>query len=353
MSSFEIITGLEQAHWDSTVKSFPEWDVYYLHAYMHVMAEHGDGEPLLLYFEGDTSRMCYSVHKRDIALAAPFRGLLPPQTWYDLTTPYGYGGPLADGDFSPREQQKFMNLFLQYCRENGIVTQFVKFHPLTQNQRLFSGLGQVQQVKHTIMMDLSDPDRILANMDPKNRNVIRKARRCGCEIFFDNGQELDTFIRIYELTMDRLEAKPYYYFPRAYYDYLLSHMGENMVVFYCRKDGVIISAAIFFLNDRYMHYHLSGTLPEYRQYAPTNLLLYEAALWGCGRGITQLHLGGGVGVSDSLFGFKKQFNRSGYLPFCIGKTVVDPKAYEYLLDVRCKADPDFCRDNPMCIQYRA
>ena len=353
MSRFEVITAHEQIRWDGIVKSFPQWDVYYLHAYMAAMAQHGDGEPLLLYFEGEKSRMCYSVHKRDIAQMDAFRQMLPAGTCHDITTPYGYGGPLTQGDFDETEQKNFSRKFLEYCRENHIVTQFVKFHPLMQNQSAFAALGEVQEVKYTIMMDIRDPERILVNMDPKNRNVIRKAQHSGCEIFWDHGENLDTFIDIYELTMNRLEAKPYYYFSREYYSYLLSHMQENIMVFYCKKDDRIISAAIFFYNDQYMHYHLSGTLPEFRQFAPTNLLLYEAALWGSRRGISQMHLGGGVGINDSLFGFKKQFNRNGFLQFCIGRTIADPEAYERLLDIRCAQDPEFCRDNKMFIQYRA
>lgn len=353
MSSFEVITAWEQERWDKIVKSFSHWDVYYLYAYMMAMAQHGDGEPLLLYYTGENSRMCYCVHKRDIGEAEAFRGAVPLGKWYDLTTPYGYGGPLWEGAFDRNAQQDCFRLFSEYCRESSVVSQFVKFHPLIQNQTAYEDLGEVQEVKHTIMMDLRDPEQILRNMDPKNRNMIRKAQRSGCEIFWDYGENLDAFIQIYELTMNRLEAKPYYYFSREYYDYLLSHMQDHMVIFYCKKEEEIISAAIFFYNDRYMHYHLSGTRPEFRQYASTNLLLYEAALWGCRKGISRLHLGGGVGINDSLFGFKKQFNRNGFLKFCIGRTVTDEKAYQTLLDIRCAKDADFDRDNGMAIQYRA
>ena len=55
---------------------------------------------------------------------------------------------------------------------------------------------------------------------------------------------------------------------------------------------------------------------------------------------------------DSLFGFKKQFNKGGRLPFVIGRTVFDKAAYDHLLDIREKADPGFQRDNSRMIQYR-
>ena len=101
-----------------------------------------------------------------------------------------------------------------------------------------------------------------------------------------------------------------------------------------------------------MHYHLSGTLMDFRPYAPTNLLLYSAALWASERGIKKLHLGGGVGTEDSLFNFKKQFNKKGRIPFFIGRTIVDREIYDYLLDLRKKSDPLFDKNNGYYIQYR-
>lgn len=353
MCRFEVITSRDQTRWDSIVKSFPNWDVYYLHAYMEAMVQHGDGEAMLLYFRGEKGRMCYSVHKRDIVEQEVFSEAFAPGTYYDLTTPYGYGGPLLEGCFNDAQKQEFAQAFLDYCKQERIVAQLIKYHPLLQNHREFPAAQEVQEVKYTIAMDLADEATIMANLDPKNRNVIRKARNSGCEIFMDHGERLDEFIDIYELTMDRLEAKPYYYFSRKYYEHLLSEMKENVVIFYCKKDEQIISAAMFFYNDRYMHYHLSGTIPEFRKFAPTNLLIYEAARWGCERNLLQLHLGGGVGVDDSLFGFKKQFNRNGYLPFCVGRTIADLQSYEKLLDIRCERDAEFCRDNGLLLQYRA
>ena len=40
-----------------------------------------------------------------------------------------------------------------------------------------------------------------------------------------------------------------------------------MVYFYAVWEEKIISAAMFFYNENFMHYHLSGTLWEYRKLA--------------------------------------------------------------------------------------
>ena len=85
-----------------------------------------------------------------------------------------------------------------------------------------------------------------------------------------------------------------------------------------------------------MNYHLSGSIKEYGWLAPTNLLLYEAALWGCMNGYKTLYLGGGVGSEeDSLYWFKKSFYRKEdlYL-FYIGKKVFLQKEYDALTSIR-------------------
>ena len=84
-----------------------------------------------------------------------------------------------------------------------------------------------------------------------------------------------------------------------------------------------------------LNYHLSGSLREYQHLAPTNLILYEAALWGCANGCKSLHLGGGVGSGeDGLYRFKKAFYRGEPLRFHIGKKIFLPEQYQELTALR-------------------
>jgi hypothetical protein len=53
-----------------------------------------------------------------------------------------------------------------------------------------------------------------------------------------------------------------------------------------------------------MNYHLSESLKDYACLAPTNLILYEEALWRCSNNCQTLYLGGGDGNGkNSLFKF--------------------------------------------------
>ena len=91
-----------------------------------------------------------------------------------------------------------------------------------------------------------------------------------------------------------------------------------------------------------MNYHLSGSLREFGSLAPTNLLLYKAALWGNANGYKTFYLGGGVGSGeDSLFKFKRAFYKGVLNHFYIGRRIFAPDRYDELVGMREPTDQNF------------
>ena len=68
------ITIEEPDKWDAVVKSFKNYDVNYLSQYAKAFANNGEGYPLLIYFENNTSKALNVVMKRDISLNENFKG---------------------------------------------------------------------------------------------------------------------------------------------------------------------------------------------------------------------------------------------------------------------------------------
>jgi len=348
-----LIQSKEKQLWDDIVRSFPKWDIYYLNAYAHSLERHETGQAFLIDFSFGTERLCYPVIEKDIANAPEFHGLLSESTWLDWETPYGYGGPLSNREqLSIEAQRVFLSELTNICQRRRVVSQFIRFHPLLQNQKVLNTAIEYKKFKNTIFMDLSSEKKIFLELDSKNRNMIRKAQKSGITIFTDQGEHLPEFMELYENAMNRVHAAPYYYFEKSYYNFLRKEMRKEMIFFYAQLNRKIIAASIFLYNSRFMHYHLSGTEESFRTLAPTNLLLYEAACWGSKRGIRFLHLGGGnSNEEDSLFAFKKRFNKNGQIPFYIGKNIFIPDAYQELLNHRHHSDLNF-RSNSYFIQYR-
>ena len=332
----------EKEQWDSIVHSFPDHDVYYLSGYVNGFKTHGDGEPLLFYYERDGLRGINVVMKRDIAKSPIFENRLPENTYFDFSTPYGYGGWIFEGSI-----EKTSDAFSEYkrwCRNNSIISEFVRFHPVLNNDTFAKNFYDVVTLGNTVCLDISDPKIIWSNITSKNRNIIRKAEKSGVEIFQSKDWEIyRNFIDIYNQTMDRDNADSYYYFSENFYKSIFTDMPDNSRIFYAVKDNKIIAASIILSQNLKLSYHLSGSLFEYRTFAPTNLLLYKAALWGCETGCKTFHLGGGVGSGeDSLFKFKKSFYRNDDLPFfSIGKKIFDKQKYDLLVDMREETNSNY------------
>jgi len=72
-------------------------------------------------------------------------------------------------------------------------------------------------------------------------------------------------------------------------------------------------------------------LNEYKSYRPNNMMLYQAALRYKTMGKKCFHLGGGYSGNDSLFKFKKGFNKNGLLDFYVGRKINNEDIYEKLV----------------------
>lgn len=349
----EVIQIQQKEKWNNIVKSFHKWDVYYLNEYVHSLQIHGDGIPLLIYQEEAEGKLCYVMMQEDIADFLPLTPYLESGIYYDWTTPYGYGGPLVEGNITEEWIAAFMEELALWCREHRVISQFFRFHPLLQNQRVLEKASDIVYMKKTVYINTEDKDVVFKNMAPNNRNMVRKAIRNGIEIVIDKGERIEEFEKIYEATMKNNGAEEYYYFGKEYFDCLNQEMEGNIVYFYAFYQGIPVSASIFFYNETFMHYHLSGTLPEYRKLAAANLLLSKAAYWAVEQGIKEFHLGGGIGIEDSLLTFKKHFNRNGLLDFCIGRNIFDEKAFDNLVELRKRTDSKYNDSKPFLIKYRA
>ena len=98
MKHLKVVEIDESGKWDDIVRTFENFDVHYLSGYARAWHLHGEGDPLLLYYDDGGTRAINVVMKRDIAEVPSFGGRLEKGLWFDLSTPYGYGGFWVEGD---------------------------------------------------------------------------------------------------------------------------------------------------------------------------------------------------------------------------------------------------------------
>ncbi len=239
----------------------------------------------------------------------------------DATTPYGYGGPVARDLHAATE---FHAGYEAWCAEQGIVSTFVRFHPLYENHR-YSGF-HVERLGETIAWRLGDD--LFERMHSHHRRVVRKAQRAGVELSVtESADDLDEFVALYERTMDRRGATAFYRFSSEYWEALRA----LVVRVDARLAGELAASVLCFSSRPWLHYHLGASSDEGRRVGASNLVLYEAARWGRERGCELFHLGGGVGgAEDSLLEFKRRFDPEGAREFAVGKAVHDSETYRAL-----------------------
>lgn len=252
---------IEQAtEWDSIVRSFNQYDTYWLSGYVKAFQIHGDGIPLLFYYFDSNVRGISVAMKRDIAVEKRFMGRIPEGQYFDLATPYGYGGWLIEGG----TPSTLFNEYQNWCKNNGIVSEFVRFHPVLENHKICSGTYDVIELGKVVTLDTTSPEKIWSNLTSKNRNSIRKAQKSGVKVYNARDPEIfKTFKLIYDSTMDKDKADEYYYFGDEFYSSVLEDLPFNSQVFYAEYEDKVIAASIMLFANGKINYHLSGSIKNY------------------------------------------------------------------------------------------
>lgn len=351
----EYICLKDKNKWNNIVTSFIHHDIYYLPGYLAAFHLHGDGEPILVSYQGEGIRGICVYMLRDIANEKWVTNDIKKGEWFDVVTPYGYGGWIFEGDLSEPKIKTFWKEYTSYMKNQHIVCAFTRWHALLQNQNILRGFSNIIDLGKTVHIDTSNVELIMQNIRSKDRTTIRKAVKNGVIVDHSNDPSLfEDFIRIYNSTMDKDNAEKYYYFEKEFYDSIVSDMPNNWEMFYALLDGKIIAMSIILFCNGMMHYHLSGSLLEYRKLNATNLILYEAAVYGAKHGYSKFHLGGGVGSGDDpLYKFKKSFNKNSDNQFSISKDIFDKEVYQKIVSLRKKNDLSFNEESSFFPLYRS
>lgn len=330
--------------WDLQLNEMPfdKQDIYYTSKYYSMYQLNGDGQgKLFCYVDEEGNKGLYPFILNKI------EGYNLEHDYYDMETAYGYGGPIVSCQ-DEKFLRKFEQTFTKFCKDNYIVAEFIRFHPLIRNENIFNENIQVIHNRSTVYLNLTKGiDRIWCeDIKSKNRNVIRKAEKNGLRVEISNDYE--TFKSIYSQTMDKVEASGYYYFGDEYY----KNMGKNehFVLFNVIRENKVIAAAIFMGYGKYFHYHLAGSLKEELCYCPNNLLIWEAIKYAVNNGYQEVHFGGGItdSLEDKLFKFKGSFSKT-YTDFYIGKRVHNKNVYTYLIK---EWERENNKKSELLLQYR-
>ncbi|HYM10811.1 MAG TPA: GNAT family N-acetyltransferase [Bryobacterales bacterium] len=345
IESMQLIPASAESDWNRAIETTPH-DFYHTAAYHRFSQDCGEGEAFLAV---------YGSARRYLAWPYLLRPLGSGEL-RDVTSVYGYAGPLAFGcapgdPFLDRARDRIGRLWLS----QKVVTVFTRFHPLLENHRWAEGApwepplraplvpgGGVHAGGVSVSIDLTRPEAATwHDYQSGLRNRIHHGRRLGLASEIDEGwSHLEDFVRFYHATMERNHALSYYFFSLDYFRRLRQALGAHAFLLLARLGGEIAAAGIFIEYAGSVQNHFCVNNEQYLRLAPSKVLLDDVRRWAQERGNHVFHLGGGRGGrQDSLFGFKAAFSRRRHL-FYTGRWILDPIAY-HALCAGIRAAPDF------------
>ncbi len=308
-------------------------DIYFHPDYARAHEIVENGEALQFVHESGLGTVSYVFIKRVITSS-----IRENDPFFDIVSPYGYGGPIILECPNPDNRQgllnEFMSAFSDYCGQHRIVSEFIRFHPIESNHLGLDAHYSLSSYKKTLATNLVDyGDPFQTEFSKRCRKIIEKCRSIGMDFSIDSEKaSLDAFLKIYASTMNRNNALDYYYFDEIYFRNLLEFFPHNSFVATVSLDGKPIAGGLYLNFGRYVHAHLSGTLAEFIHLSPAYLLKAEVVRWSREHGYRFVHHGGGYtnSESDGLFKFKKAFSQNTEFDFYVGKRIWNEAVYREL-----------------------
>jgi hypothetical protein len=284
--------------------------------------------------EDEGGRVLFPLILRPLA-AEPWAP--PGESRWDATSPYGYGGPFAWGE-GPRDDGAFWRAHADWCREERLVSTFARLSLFP--EELAAIPGPVEEVSPNVVIGLGGGrDELWNGYEPKIRRWVATAEKAGLEVEVDeDGRRLDSFLRIYESTMDRHGAASWYYFPRAFFEAIVRLLHGQFALFCTLSNGEAVSSDLVLLSAERVYYFLGGTLASAFPLGPNYLLKHRIAVWALEHGKKSCVLGGGYEPHDGLLRYKRAFARRGVVPFRVARLIHDEQACRDLLTLRAASE---------------
>lgn len=298
--------------------------------YVRLYENKENGETKTFVFKCDFGEIEHSYLKREIPIK------INGETYYDITSAYGYGGPIVRQVSDSEQLFKLYNAaFNEECKTEHIISAFYRFH-------IFEGVparqhfdGELEYIGPNVVKDLSLP--LKENMHKSVGTSYRHAKKNGLQVEFDTtDKKLDSFLKVYKETMDRNDASEYYYFDPVFFRELCRKLEGHYVFSEAVLEGKVISSFITLYGTKHALGFLGGTLTDYLSYDASTFLEYETMQWLKANGLHYYILGGGVEGEDNLFRFKKKFDKEGIFPYYVGKKIYDQKIYDQLVELKKK-----------------
>ena len=347
--SNDVLTISDKGKWNDYLKLLPknQQDVYFTPEYYSLYERNGDGEVNCFIFEKDGNIVLYPFLKNSINQL----GYSLDDEYFDIQGAYGYNGMLSSSD-DTSFLNDFWHTFDQFCKDNNIVAEFTRFHPILKNHSLGNGHFDIIFDRKTVFLDLKQSeDEIFAGLRKSTRKHILKASQT-IEIrkAAYTEENVDTFFSIYVENMKKVNSIPYLFFSREHFMNMFKL--DNIEFFIAYLDDQPIACYSGLVSKEYYGNYLRASLTEYNKTGVNPLMYWSMIQSAKNHGCQFVHFGGGTNgdLDNTLLQYKMNFSQT-LTDFYIGKKIHNKEVYSEVLDQWRVNYPDsFARNKKK--QYR-
>lgn len=354
---FGVDTLDDCTHWNRLYAALPNMGrvSYFSPDYYRAYQMVEPGEAVCFWaVKDDNNFLFYPSRKRSINEL----GYELNQSYYDLCGAYGYNGPAGQAE-DPAFLNEFNNQVIETLKASQVVTEFVRYCPLTGNRQFHLYTDQTA-VLDNVFVDISQGlDKVWdLSFEYRVRKTVRKGVSYGLNTLILRGleiseQQLAVFWDIYSKTMDRNGADGFYYFNRGFFSELTKLLRERLIIaltYLCEK---VLSCEMLLCDGELAYGFLGGTLSDYYQYKANTFQRWELIKYLHAIGVKRYSMGGGASRGDGIYKFKLSFAQNCSNPFYVGTKIHRPQIYSRIMSIWKSRYPEAAEVNSGKIQgYR-
>lgn len=315
-------------------------DLYFTPEYGKLYESIENAEFRSFSFQNENGEIYYQYLKRPVPM------LLNGIQYYDAMTPYGYGGPLVVRCEPGKEQElcsAFQAALDSHLQEEGIVSEFVRFHPMEGNAEFFRNMYMLRNRRTAVYTDLSGENPVAEEFDRHTQKIIRRMLRKGVttEIIQDPSEEdYRAFQSCYYENMRLVGAKEYYYFDKTYFQGLWDAFHDKLILVMAYFEGALVGADLGFADPGVYTCHLMGVTDLGHKLNISRVIIGAQVCWAKEHGFDYLFHGCGLtgAEDDNLLNFKKFFTKSCFRDYWQGGRISNSEVYTALCAMSGKQD---------------
>jgi len=252
--------------------------------------------------------------------------------YFDFITPYGYSGPIFSKEVTSIDINNFWQEVDKWYSVNNVISEFIRFN-LSGNHIGYS--GSIFPTMLNIKGRIIEEDIQWKSFDRKVRKNVNKAKRekLYSKLFYKDIDDniIEAFYDIYIDTMCRTNANKTFFYSLDAFDYFIKNNKDNCAICIVYHKEIAITSELLLISNDTIYSFLGGTDDKYFDKRPNDFLKFEVINWA--RFIKKQYyvLGGGYGLEDGIFRYKKCFFPKDVVDYYTGRKIINQEVYDSLI----------------------